>query len=193
MMRTAYGVVAVLAVLTALSSIALAGVPCSGTSTVVATENSIPCTGAGAFCPKGDYNSITVTVTVLDCYGTALASKAVTVSPSGDATLKFQAADSAKALTTNGSGQVTATYTKLGGCGNAKFSALSQGVTLGPSNVIYCSNVDNNGTGKVDGTDLSIFAGHFGRTDRPCSDYNCSGKVDGTDFSLLAGHFGHQF
>jgi len=183
------GIVALLA----FGSIALAGVPCTGTSTVVATENSSPCPAGGAFCPKGDYNTITVTVTVNDCYGTALAGKSVAVKTAGAATLKFQAADSTKTLTTNISGQVVATYAKIGGCGNMAFTAICQGVTLGPSNSLYCANVDNNGSGKCDGTDLSIFAGHYGRTDKPCSDFNCSGKVDGTDLSIFAGHFGHQF
>jgi hypothetical protein len=177
----------------ALGSIALAGVPCTGTSSVVATENSTPCPAGGAFCPKGDYNTITVTVTVLDCYGTALGSKSVQVRPSGAATFKFQAADSLKTLTTNVSGQVVATYTKIGGCGNMNFTAICQGVTLGPSNTLYCANVDNNASGKCDGTDFGVFAGHYNRTDRPCSDYNCSGKVDGTDFGLFAGHYNHQF
>ena len=193
-MRMALSTALVLIALMALGSIALAGVPCTGTSTVVATENSSPCSAGGAFCPKGDYNTVTVTVTVNDCYGTALAGKSVAVKVnSGAASLKFQAADSTKTLTTNVSGQVVATYTKIGGCGNMAFNAICQGVTLGPSNSLYAANVDNNGSGKCDGTDLSIFAGHYGRTDRPCSDFNCSGKVDGTDLSIFAGHFGHQF
>jgi hypothetical protein len=136
---------------------------------------------------------MTVTVTVLDCYGTALGSKSVQVKPSGATTLKLPAADSTKTLVTNVSGVVVATYTKIGGCGNMNFIAICTGVTLGPSNTLYVANVDNNGSGKCDGTDFSLFAGHFNRTDRPCSDYNCSGKVDGTDFSLFAGHFNHQF
>jgi len=174
-------------------SIALAGVPCSGTSSVVATENSAPCPAGGAFCPKGDYNTITVTVTVLDCYGTALSGKSVTLHPAGATTVKFQAADSAKTLSTNVSGQVQATYSKMAGCGNMQFTAVSQLVTLGPSNTLYVANVDNNASTKVDGVDLTFFAGHYGRTDRPCSDYNCSGKVDGVDLTFFAGHYGHQF
>jgi hypothetical protein len=193
MMRAIWSIAVVLTLLAAYAGIALAGVPCAGTSTVVATENSVPCTAGGAFCPKGDYNTITVTVTVLDCYGTALGSKGVTISPTGAATVKFQAADSAKAGNTNGSGQVQFTYTKLAGCGNMEFTAVCQGVTLTESNSLYVANVDNNASGKVDGTDLTIFAGHYGRTDRPCSDYNCSGKVDGTDLTLFATHYGHQF
>jgi hypothetical protein len=193
MMRMARGTVIALIALLAFGSIALAGVPCTGTSSVVATENSAPCPAGGAFCPKGDWTTMTVTVTVLDCYGTALGSKSVAVRPTGDVSVKFQAADSTKTLTTNVSGQVVATYTKMAGCGNMTFTAVVQGVTLGPSNSLYVANPDNNGSGKVDGTDLGIFAGHFGRTDRPCSDYNCSGKVDGTDLGLFASHFGHQF
>jgi len=177
----------------AFGSIALAGVPCTGTSTVVATENSAPCAAGGAFCPAGDFNTVTVTVTVLDCYGTALSGKSVTVSLAGAANLKFQAADSSKALTTNISGQATATYNKIGGCGNLAFSAVCQGVTFTTSNTLYCSNVDNNGSGACDGTDLSIFASHYGRTDRPCSDFNCSASVDGTDLSIFASHFGDTF
>jgi hypothetical protein len=151
--------------LMAFGSIALAGVPCSGTSTVVATENSTPCLAGGAFCPAGDYNTITVTVTVLDCYGTALSGKSVTITPNGDTSVRFKgAADSSKTSSTNVSGQVTATYNKIGGCGNLKFLATCQAITLGPSNSLYCANVDNNGSGKCDGTDFTIFAGHLGNS-----------------------------
>jgi len=175
----------------AFGSIALAGVPCTGTSTIVATENNPSCPAGGAFCPAGDLNTITVTVTVLDCYGTALSGKSVTLSPVG-AGLKFQAADSAKAVMTNLSGQASTTYSKIGGCGNLTFTGLCQGVTLGPSNSLYCANPDNNGSGTVDGIDLGTFATHYGKN-QPCSDYNCSGLVDGVDLGTFATHYGDVF
>jgi hypothetical protein len=180
------GIVALLS----LGSIALAGIPCSGTSTLVATENSVPCTNAGAFCPKGDFNQITVTVTVKDCYGTALAAKPLIVSPATPG-FKLAAAESAKACTTNVSGQASVIVTKIGGCGNLQFTALCQGVPLGPSNAIYCSNVDSNASGKVDGADLLKFAGDYGKN-VPCSDFDCSAKVDGADLLKFANHYGHQ-
>ena len=175
-----------------LGSIALAGVPCTATSSIVATETNASCVAGAALCPKGDFETITVTVTVLDCYGTALSGKSVKVDVIGAPTLLLQAADSTKTILTNGSGQVVIAYAKIGGCGNIQFTSLVQGVTIGPSNVLYCSNPDNNGTGRVDGTDLTFFAADYG-LNAPCSDYNCSAKVDGTDLTFFAAHYGDAF
>jgi hypothetical protein len=49
--------------------------------------------------------------------------------------------------------------------------------------------------GDVDGTDLSVFAQEFGRTDcgsgPPCEgDFDVDGDVDGTDLSIFAADFG---
>jgi hypothetical protein len=51
---------------------------------------------------------------------------------------------------------------------------------------------DINGDGKVDGTDLSIFASFWGQTGpgNVLTDLNGDGKVDGTDLSIFASHWG---
>ena len=186
-----FGIVA----LAVLSGIALAGVPCTGTSTVVITENNVGCAAGAAICPKGDLDTVTVTITVLDCYGTALAGKSVTIQPAA-AGFVFNVADSARVLVSNALGVVSQKYMKFGGCGNLRFQAVSDGVTLGPSAPIYVSNMDNVlGTPalKCDGLDLSLFGQYYGLTTFPCGDYNCSGKTDGLDLSIFGQHYGHYY
>ena len=185
------GIVALLA----LGGVALAGVPCTGTSTVVATENNASCTNSGAFCPKGDMDKITVTVTVLDCYGTALAGSSVDIRMKGVTVsdkFKIAPSETLKVAVTNISGVASTTFSKFGGCGNAYFTAIVSGVTLNSSNSIYCANVDKNPTpdGAVNSVDLGIFAGDYGKA-RPCSDFNCVGGVNSVDLAIFATHYGH--
>jgi hypothetical protein len=184
--------------LMALGSVALAGVPCLGTSTVVATENNLNCTNAGYFCPQGDTlaNVITVNVTVLDCYGTALSGKSVAIKGSGVLPadkFKFANSETLKTAVTNLSGIATTTFSKFGGCGNMNFTATVLGVTLATSNVIYCSNMDKNPTpdGNVNSVDLSLFTGDYGGV-AACSDFNCLGGVNSVDLSIFTGHYGHS-
>jgi hypothetical protein len=173
-----------------------AGVPCTGTSTVVITENSSPCVNAANICPAGDLDQITVTVTVLDCYGSPVVGQNATITPAS-AGFVFKAADSTKVLVTNGSGAVSATYKCFGGCGNLRFQAVCQGVTLGPSAAIDVKNLDNSitpPTFKCDALDLSQFGQKYGSTTWACGNYNCSvdDKVDALDLSILGQHYGHN-
>lgn len=182
--------------LAVLSGIALAGVPCTGTSTVIITENSTPCVNAANICPGGDRDTITVTVTVLDCYGNPVVGENATITPVS-AGFVFKLADSTKVLVTNGSGVVSAKYYCFGGCGNLTFQAVCNGVTLGPSANIYIVNLDyvtSAPTFKCDALDLSPFGQNYGTTTYPCGNYNCStdGKTDALDLSVLGQHYGHS-
>lgn len=184
-----FGIVA----LAVLGGIAVAGVPCAGTSTIVVTENNASCTGAAAICPAGDKDTIRVEVTIMDCYGSVLAGKSVTVTPIS-AGFKFRAADSSKVAVTSALGVVAFGYKAFGGCGNLQFQAVVDGVTIGPSAAIYIANFDNNAvpSGKVDLVDLGIFGSNYGSTTWPCGDYNCSGKTDLVDLGIFGTHYGHQ-
>ena len=70
------------AVLLLVSSMAFAGVPCAGTTTVVATGDDV-CAPGAAVCPAGDLHTVNVVVTVRDCYGAPLSGQYVDVSPAG--------------------------------------------------------------------------------------------------------------
>ena len=179
--------------LAVLSGAALAGVPCTGTSTVVITENSVACTNGCAICPRGDLYKITVEVTVLDCYGTALAGKSVTISPAS-AGFVFNVADSARVLVTNALGKVSREYSAFGGCGNLAFRGVVDGVTLGPSANVYISSLDPAiGSPLVcDALDFSAFGQHYLQV-YPCLDYDCSGTVDAIDFSAFGQHYLHYY
>jgi len=179
--------------LAVLSGIALAGVPCSGTSTVIITENNVPCINGAAICPKGDLDQLTVEVTVLDCYGTALEGKSVTISPVA-AGFVFNVADSARVLVSNALGKVTQVYNAFGGCGNLSFAAVVDGVTLGPSATVYIASLDAvlGSPLRCDALDYSVFGQKYGLA-YPCLDYNCSGKVDAIEFSVFGQHYGHYY
>jgi hypothetical protein len=180
------GIVALLA----LGGVALAGIPCAGTSFFDVYTNSVPCDSvAGGFCPAGDMSIVTVKITVNDCYGNALDSLDVDIRPDTPG-FKFTAAESSQVVATNTLGEAQVTVQCFGGCGDLDFIGICEGVTLGPSDPIYSASVDNNGSGAVDAVDFSIFAGNYGSAN-PCHDYNCSGQVDAVDFSIFAGHYGH--
>jgi hypothetical protein len=106
---------------------------------------------------------------------------------------KFTVVDTPMVAVTNIAGVATAQLTRFGGCGNMRFTATSDGVVLGPSNSLYCANMDKNPIpdGSVNSVDLSIFTGDYGKSDRPCSDFNCQGGVNSVDLSIFTGHYGH--
>ena len=184
-----------------ISGIALAGVPCAGTTTVVATGSHVSCAPDATLCPNGDYHTVDVTVTVKDCYGTPLAGQMVTVNasppgspfcycPDGEP-VPHDYSDSKIVGPTGSSGVVVATFDKVGGCGDMVFWATTAGVTAGPSLSIYIASPDNNGDCSVDLIDFGNFALAFTTAD-PCSDYNCDGLVDLIDFGNFAQHFTHH-
>jgi len=170
-----------------------AGVPCTGTSTVVAVGQGTPACdpNIAVVCPVGDKGMVRFTVTVLDCYGTPLAYKSVTCNaiPASGA-FCFCAGEDPQVGTTNISGQVFYVYDNFGGCGGLQFNAVCQGVTLGPSNIVSIRSPDSDGSCSVNSVDLSRFASKYGTGDT-CSDYNCDGVVNSIDLSTFALHYGH--
>jgi hypothetical protein len=184
-----------------ISSVALAGVPCAGTTTVTATGNG-SCAPGAAMCPNGDYDVVDVTVTVKDCYGTPLAGEMVTVNANPAGTPFCYCADgepspndlsdSKMVGPTNASGVVVAQFDKVGGCGNMEFYATIGTVIAGPSVPIYIANPDNTGDCVANLVDFGNFALVFNQLPAdPCMDYNCDGLVDLIDFGQFALHFNH--
>jgi hypothetical protein len=185
-----------------LSGMAFAGLPCEGTSTVVATGSGF-CAGVpgAALCPNGDYDVITVTVTVRDCYGDVLPGKDVVVwaysddefcyCPDGEPT-PYELEDTKLAGTTDAAGMVTAEFKKIGGCGQMKFYATVEDVVLGPSNWMRIASFDFNPPDcVVNLSDFGEFAKVYFSSD-PCGDYNCDGAVNLSDFGEFAKHYFHD-
>jgi hypothetical protein len=176
----------------AIAGAAFAGVPCTGTSTIAATGDGA-CAPGAAVCPLGDFDTITLSVTVKDCYGTALSGKTVDMymDPTMATAFCFCPGEvTAKQGVTDVNGDVSATWQFFGGCGDMEFTAEVEGVTLGPTSTIYIASPDNNADCVVNLTDFIGFAGVYFTTD-DCSDYNCDNTVNLTDFIAFAGHYFH--
>jgi len=172
-----------------ISGMAFAGVPCSGTTSVVATGDDV-CAPGAAVCPQGDLHTVNVTVTVRDCYGTPLAGEMVDVSGSA-ATGKFCFCVTPKTVgPTDALGQATAQFADFGGCGDLQFYATIGTVVAGPSPAITVGSPDGDGDCDVDLVDFGIFASNYFTTSS-CSDYNCDGLVDLIDFGIFASHYFH--
>jgi hypothetical protein len=179
-----------LVVLLLVSGMAFAGVPCASTTTVTATGNGV-CAPGAAVCPGGDLDQVIVTVVVRDCYGAVVPGQTVDVSPAG-VTGQFCFCDTVKTVgPTDGTGTITATYTRFGGCGDLSFYATMGTVVAGPSPAITIGSTDNNGDCTVNLVDFGNFAGAF-LTSESCHDYNCDGTVNLVDFGNFAGHFLHS-
>jgi hypothetical protein len=173
-----------------VSGMAFAGVPCAGTTTVVASGDAV-CAPGAAVCPAGDLHTVNVVVTVRDCYGTPLSGLYVDVSPAGVAPAVFCFCDSVKTVgPTDVTGTTTAAYDDFGGCGDLQFYATIGTVIAGPSAAITIGSPDGNGDCQVDLVDFGIFASNYFSTDS-CSDYNCDGIVDLVDFGIFASHYFH--
>ena len=171
------------------AGVALAGVPCAGTSECNVSTNSPDCTATeGAFCPQGDGDMVTVGVVIRDCYGNALAGRDVTIAPPGG---NFYFCGGSQVVSTDALGEASATFSEFGGCGFAQFTATSEGVVI-QGNLIYSSSFDNDepANGSVSGSDFARFASHY-LTTNVCSDYDCSGQVSGSDFARFASHYLH--
>jgi hypothetical protein len=186
-------VVGVLILMLSLAGVALGGVPSASTSTVERAGQGTPSCNpnTAVICPKGDWGSVLVTVTVRNVYGDPLPSKTVNcqaVPVTG--TFCFCTGQTPQAGVTNASGVVQFTFIKFGGCGDLKFTADCEGVSFAPSPNIYIASPDNNGSCSVNGIDLGVFAGAFGGTN-PCHNYNCDSAVNGIDLGLFAAHYGH--
>ena len=169
---------------------AYAGVPCAGTSSVNAAP---PC---GAYCPQGDMGTVTLTIGVLDCYGTALDDVEVLVEFLAGTNHCFCPGEEAKTCTTDVTGTCTATFRYFGGCAvqaecRASFMATAEGIVLGYVSDIYTASPDTDASCKVDLTDFIYFAGVYQTTDC-CCDFDCTGLVDLSDFIAFATHYQHQ-
>jgi hypothetical protein len=88
---------------------------------------------------------------------------------------------------------ITFRFDNIGGCSPAvTFTAASSDLsTAGPTPPIFVASFDMDGSCRVTGPDLVLFAADYGNIGRPCSDFNCSGKTDATDLTFFAGHYGH--
>jgi hypothetical protein len=186
-------VMGVLILTLTVASVSFAGVPSASTSTVERAGQGTPACNpnTAVVCPKGDWGSVLVTVTVRNVYGDPLPGKTVNcqaVPVTG--TFCFCAGQTPQTGVTDINGQIQFTFIKFGGCGDLKFTADSDGVFFNASPNIYIASPDNNGSCSVTGTDLTIFAGGYGGTS-PCHDYDCSGTVTGTDLTFFAAHYGH--
>ena len=167
---------------------AYAGVPCAGASDVIATPD------CGAYCPASDMDTVTVTVTVRDCYGTPLPGLTVVVTPMDDTTHCFCPGEAPDSCVTDVTGTCSVTFSDFGGCDGAdcglEFSAVCDGVELGPSNRITTASPDADADCDVDLMDFIYFAGVY-LTDDCCADYDCDGDVDLMDFIAFAAHYLH--
>jgi hypothetical protein len=174
------------------AGVALAGVPCAGTSecnvSVTHTGTTSCSATEGAFCPAGDQDEVVVDVVIRDCYGNTLAGRTVTVDPPSG----FYFCGGSQVLVTDGLGEASATFSEFGGCGFAQFSATSEGVTI-QGNLVYSSSFDNDSpaNGAVSASDFARFASHY-LSANPCSDYDCSGQVSASDFAKFASHYLHD-
>ena len=174
-------------VLLLVSGMAFAGVPCAGTTTVVATGDDV-CAPGAAVCPAGDLHTVNIVVTVRDCYGAPLSGQMVDVFST---TPGFCFCVSPQTVgPTDVTGTTTAYYTEFGGCGGVQFYATIGTVTAGPSVAITIGSPDGDGDCDVDLVDFGIFANNYFSA-ATCSDYNCDGIVDLIDFGIFANHYFH--
>jgi hypothetical protein len=175
---------------------AACAVPCAGTSTVIATPD------CGAYCPAGDMDMVTVTVTVRDCYGTPLPGLAVVVEPIigmyGDPPSPghcFCPGEEAKTCITDASATCSVNFSDFGGCDGddcgLEFSAVCEGIELGPSNRIITASPDANADCQVNLIDFISFATMY-ITGECCGDYDCDGIIILTDFIVFASHYTHH-
>jgi hypothetical protein len=176
-------------VLLLVSSMAFAGVPCAGTTTVSASGAG-NCAPGAAVCPAGDLHTVNVLVTVRDCYGTVLPGQTVGVF-STDPEFCF-CVSPVTGGPTDVNGQVTIPVTEFGGCGDIQFFATIGTVTAGPSVAITIGSPDSDGDCDVDLTDFGRFASHYFGAATSCYDYNCDGAtIDLIDFGIFASHYFH--
>jgi hypothetical protein len=173
-----------------LAGAAYSGLPCAGTSTVTAYADG-DCGPDAAVCPNGDYDTVTVYVTVRDCYGNPLDDRTVTVYPDSAAgEFCFCVGCQTKVGVTDPNGDMSVRFARFGGCGNLAWYAQSEGVILGPSASIYIASFDNNGDCQVNLSDFINFANIYFTADE-CNDYNCDGTVNLSDFISFANHYFH--
>jgi len=77
----------------------------------------------------------------------------------------------------------------IGGCLSIEAAGYLCGERIGADTLLLHS-YDINGTGLVDGTDLSIFAGYYGKNNW-CGDFKFDHKVDAFDLMLFVTHYAH--
>jgi hypothetical protein len=172
-----------------LSGIAEGGVPCPPTSTVEAAGDG-HCTPDAAVCPGGDFDVITLTIIVRDCFAVPMPGMMVTVSPVpvGGSPYICPGEESKTVGPTDANGWTEVQFPEFGGCGTIQFSAEVSSVEIGPSNPVFVITPDYSGDGLVNLIDFGWFATRYLTAD-PCFDYNCDGIVDLKDFGQFASHF----
>lgn len=168
-----------------------AGVPCPDLCTVEATGTGGVAPDA-VVCPRGDADSVVVTVTALDCFGEPVPGMLVTVYPDPEATgFCFCPGEETKEDTTNLVGMITVVFKRFGGCGELGWHAEGRGVVLLPANSIYINSPDCfDNDCEVSLSDFIRFATSYQGTE-PCCDYNRDGNVNLTDFIRFAEHYSH--
>jgi hypothetical protein len=138
-----------------------------------------------------------VKVTVLDCYGTPLQDKIVTIRPIDPLDeWCFCPEDTAKVCTTNVAAECSVYFHNFGGCGDKvtcelQFSAISEDVEIGPSNAVVTASPDGDANCQVDLLDFIYFATKY-LSDDCCADYDCDGGVALLDFITFATHYLHS-
>ena len=188
--------VAGVAAMVLLGGAAHGAIPCPGTSEVIARP------GCGAYCPAGDMDTVTVTVIVRDCYGTPLPGMLVLIRPiivqygtppaDGHCFCPGEALDS---CVTDISATCSVAFSDFGGCDGddceLEFSAVCEGIELGPSNRIVTASPDADADCQVTLLDFIVFAGNYLSGDC-CSDFDCDGSVTLVDFIVFASHYLHR-
>lgn len=176
--------------LTMILSSVYADVPCPDVSIIEATGDGDVAPNA-VVCPRGGYDTVIVTVTVLNCFGVPIPGMEVTVYPDPDATgFCFCPGEETKQDTSDVNGMLTVEFSRFGGCGSLRWCAEAQGVNIFPSIPIEIASPDIDGSCEIDLFDFVRFATKYSGQD-PCCDYNFDGGVNLTDFISFSEHYSH--
>jgi hypothetical protein len=170
---------------------AQAGVPCPDFCTFEVTASGELAPNA-VVCPAGDYDQVTVIVTVVDCYGVPMESLDVAIYPDPLATgFCFCPGEDTVMVTTDVNGTAAVEFGRFGGCGELRWYGEARYVIMGPSPSIFINSPDNFGNDcEVNLLDFVRFATSYSG-DNACCDYNGDGGVNLTDFIRFAGHYSH--
>jgi hypothetical protein len=144
-------------------------------------------------CPLGEGDSVTVTVTVVDCLGAPLSGLEVEIFADPEAGLCFCPGERVQA-TTNAEGVAVVGFRRFGGCGFVSWYADASygcGLTIGPSDPVFIVSYDCGVYNcVVDLVDFIFFCGQY-QTTEPCCDFNNDGFVNLSDLILFAEHYYH--
>ncbi len=177
-------------VITTVSSLVFAGVPCQDFCTVEAAGDGDVAPNA-VVCPMGDRDAVIVTVTVSDCFGVPISGMEVIVYPDPEAAGFCSCpGEETKQDTTDVNGMLTVEFARFGGCGSLRWYAEARGVVMFPSVPIQIVSSDIDGSCEIDLFDFVRFATQYSGQD-PCCDYDFDGGVNLTDFIRFSEHYSH--